>query len=172
MSGETETDISGWTVDTLHAHILRVLGDLKESLNERYATQTKAVDAAFSAAEIARQTARIEDQRAVATALLSAEKAVTKAEIAAEKRFESVNEFRAQLADQAATFVSRTEAEAYRLATEAKIEGLKVQLDKLEKRMDLAQGKSAGSAAAIAYAVTAITVVVVVINMMFFVLSK
>lgn len=172
MSGETENDESGWTVDTLNYFFQRQINDLRESLNERYATQTKAVDAAFSAAEIARQTARIEDQRAVATALLSAEKAVTKAEIAAEKRFESVNEFRAQLADQALTFVSRVEAEAYRLATEAKIDGLKVSVDKLEKRMDLAQGRNAGASTTIAYAVTAVTVVVLLINLAFFLLAK
>lgn len=172
MSGETEQDVSGWTTDTLHAHIQTQINDLRRALDERYATQTKAVDAAFSAAEIARQTARIEDQRAVATALLSAEKAVTKAEIAAEKRFESVNEFRAQLADQAATFVSRTEAEAYRLATEAKIETIKDLLDKLEKRMDLNQGKSAGSASTIGYAVTAIGVLILIINFVFFIITK
>lgn len=38
--------------------------------------------------------------------------AVLKAEDASEKRFESVNEFRAQLNDQATTFVTRRELEA------------------------------------------------------------
>ena len=47
--------------------------------------------------------------RAVLAALAAAEKAVSKAEIAAEKRFDAVNEFRGQLKDQAATFVTRTE---------------------------------------------------------------
>ncbi len=56
-----------------------------------------------------------EDQRfkaqeqAIQAALASAEKAVNKAEQAAEKRFDAVNEFRGQLKDQAATFVTRTE---------------------------------------------------------------
>lgn len=53
---------------------------------------------------------RFESQdRAVSAALAAAEKAVAKAEIAAEKRFDAVNEFRGQLKDQAATFVTRTE---------------------------------------------------------------
>ena len=43
-------------------------------------------------------------KEAVAIAMSAAEKAVTKAESASEKRFESVNEFRAQMADMQATF--------------------------------------------------------------------
>jgi hypothetical protein len=49
--------------------------------------------------------------KAVQIAMVASEKAVVKAEIAAEKRFEAVNEFRGQLADQAATFMPRAEAE-------------------------------------------------------------
>lgn len=49
--------------------------------------------------------------KAVQIAMVASEKAVVKAEMAAEKRFESVNEFRGQLADQAATFMPRNEAE-------------------------------------------------------------
>jgi hypothetical protein len=52
---------------------------LKVMLDERYATQTKALDAAFKAAE-----------QAVAVALANAEKATVKAETAADKRFECV----------------------------------------------------------------------------------
>ena len=53
----------------------------------------------------------IDQDRAVQAALNAAEKAVTKAETASEKRFDAVNEFRAQLADQAQTFIPRAEAE-------------------------------------------------------------
>lgn len=41
----------------------------------------------------------------------AAGEAVTKAEVASEKRLDSVNEFRAQLSDQAATFLTRREYE-------------------------------------------------------------
>lgn len=41
----------------------------------------------------------------------AAQEAVLKAEMASEKRFEGVNEFRAQLADQQRTFIPRIEAE-------------------------------------------------------------
>lgn len=43
--------------------------------------------------------------------LVASEKAITKAEQAAEKRFESVNEFRAALNDNQRTFIPRIEAE-------------------------------------------------------------
>ena len=112
-----------WTVETLRIHMSERLAmiesthgarleDLRAMLLERYATQTKAVDAAFVAQQTAMRTALESAERAVALALLSAEKAVTKAEAAAERRFESVNEFRSQLTDQAATFMPRTESTA------------------------------------------------------------
>jgi crotonobetainyl-CoA:carnitine CoA-transferase CaiB-like acyl-CoA transferase len=110
MSGETADRESGWTTDTLHSHVQRQIDDLRRLLDERYATQTKALDAAFAAAD-----------KAVTAALLAAKEAVNKAEAAAEKRFESVNEFRAQLSDQAATFVPRGEADARFSALDEKL---------------------------------------------------
>lgn len=87
------------------------ISDLKTMLDERYATQVKAVDAAFLAQQTAMQTALTAAETAVSKALESAEKAVIKAEISSDKRFEAVNEFRAQLADQARTFMPRSESE-------------------------------------------------------------
>lgn len=123
MSGETDDDRSAWTTDTLHAMLneqvaglRRELENLRSMLEERYATQTKAVDAAFVAQQTAMQTALTSAEKAVGVAQTAAAAAVAKAETAAEKRFDSVNEFRAQLADQATTFIPRAETEA-RLAT-------------------------------------------------------
>lgn len=70
----------------------------------------------------------------VALALTAADKAVTKAEVANEKRFESVNEFRDTLSDQAATLVSRAEHDATSAAFADKLEDLKTRLDKAEGR--------------------------------------
>ena len=106
----------GWTISTLHDHVGGQIVDLRTMLDERYATQTKALDAAFVAQQTAMRTALESAEKAVATAMIAAEKAVTKAETAAEKRFEAVNEFRGQLADQAAHFINRDEAEV-RLAS-------------------------------------------------------
>ena len=103
--------LGDWTIATLRAHFESQIANLRLMLDERYETQTKALDKAFQAQQEAMKTALESAEKAVQVALISAEKAVTKAETAAEKRFESVNEFRAQLSDQATTFLSRAEAE-------------------------------------------------------------
>ena len=86
--GRTE----GWTVDTLATHIERQLADMRSMLQERYETQTKAVDAAFLAQQTAMQTALTAAKDAVQTALAAAEKAADKALLAADKRFEVVTD--------------------------------------------------------------------------------
>lgn len=66
MPGENELRPSAWTTDTLYAHIQRQLDDLRIMLDERYATQVKAVDAAFAAQQQAMTTALAAAERAVA----------------------------------------------------------------------------------------------------------
>lgn len=62
----------------------------------------------------------------------SLELAVLKAEQATEKRFESVNEFRAQLTDQSRTFIARTEYEAGYIELTKQVEDLKTRIDKAD----------------------------------------
>jgi hypothetical protein len=59
------------------------------------------------------------------------EKAILKAETASEKRFESVNEFRATLADQQRTFMPRAEVEVMRDAMGERVGTMKEQLERL-----------------------------------------
>jgi hypothetical protein len=75
--------------------------------------------------------------KAVAAALQAQKEATTKAETAAERRFESVNEFRAQLSDQANTFMPRLEAEQ-RIAQNAE------KLSALEGRVNKTDGRATG----------------------------
>lgn len=116
MSGETEEQVSGWTVDTLHSHILAQL-NLRDKL---YAERDQAQKVAMS------------------TALAAAKEAVAKAESAAEKRFDSQNEFRGQLADQAQTFLPRAEGEV-------RIQRNSERLDELVERMSQLEGRGAGN---------------------------
>lgn len=137
-------------------------------LDERYSTQTKAVDAAFTSQQTAMQAALAAAERAVATALLSAEKAVAKAEAATDKRFESVNEFREQLREQAVLFLQRNEGLSRMDAIERaltehvarNVDQLKVIEDRLTERnsvvnnrLDLMQGRSSGVNASWGYLV-------------------
>lgn len=126
MSGETEQSVSGWTVDTLKAHFDILFAQIDLRYQQRYDAQGKALEAAMLAAE-----------KAVQTALTAAEKAGRKAETAADKRFESVNEFRAQLADQAGTFMPRAEYETSHQALEDKVGAL-------TERVNLAEGRTRG----------------------------
>lgn len=84
---------------TLREHVMALLAEMDRRFDAAIAAQDKAVQ----------------------IAMIASEKAVVKAEIAAEKRFESVNEFRGQLADQAATFMPRAEAEQRLFALGEKI---------------------------------------------------
>jgi hypothetical protein len=124
MSGETESNVSGWTVDTLKSHALAIIdcdrstalvvqNDIHEALAvqernllrlmaekdlrdaQRFEAQQKAVGDALLAAK-----------EAVQTALQSAEKAVTKAEMAADKRFDGINELRGMANDLSLRFAT------------------------------------------------------------------
>lgn len=103
MSGETEQNVSGWTTDTLKAHF--------DTLRD---TDQRNIDARFVAAE-----------ERTTLALTAADRAVVKAETATEKRFDAVNEFRATLADQAATLMPRAEAEIRLRSMSEQIEELR-----------------------------------------------
>lgn len=89
----------------------------------------------------------------MAAALLAAKEAVEKAERAAEKRFESVNEFRSQLADQAASFMPRSEAEAL-------IRGSTEKIDALTARIDKHEGGAAGISSAGTIAAAVVTALI------------
>jgi hypothetical protein len=60
-------------------------------------------------------------ERALQAAMASSEKAIIKAEAATEKRFDSVNEFRAQLKDQSLTFITRHEVDQRLSAIEKRL---------------------------------------------------
>jgi predicted mannosyl-3-phosphoglycerate phosphatase (HAD superfamily) len=72
VSGETEANISGWTVDTLHSHVLAMLRekDLRDAQR-------------FEARQLALRDALVGQEKAVNAALQAAQQAVQKAETAA-----------------------------------------------------------------------------------------
>lgn len=82
---------------------------LQRAMEAGFASQAVAVQAAFAAQEKAIAAAFAAQEKATAAALAAAKEAVAKAEVASDKRFESVNEFRGQLKDQAGTFLARPE---------------------------------------------------------------
>jgi hypothetical protein len=111
----TSNDDSPWSLETLRIYLETLIRAANESVTQRFEDRDKAVSAAFAAAK----------------------EAVAKAELAAEKRLDSVNEFRAQLSDQTATFIPRAEAEQRFVTTNDKI-------SELAARQDRNEGKSTG----------------------------
>lgn len=115
---------------------------------QRFDAQQKAIADALVAAE-----------KAVNKALEAADRAVMKAENSAEKRFESVNEFRTTLSDQAANFLTRSEAQS-------KIDAISERVGDIKTRLDTGDGgkieKHENTATMIAIGGLAISIVVAV----------
>jgi flagellar basal body-associated protein FliL len=86
------------------------------------------------------ETLFLEKEKQQEQKFVSLDRAVTKAEIATEKRFESVNEFRATLADQQRMLIPRLE---YEVAHKALLEKLEDAQDRLEKLENIKQSKTA-----------------------------
>jgi hypothetical protein len=137
---------STWTIDTLHKYTVQRIDDLVTLLDERHQSQIKATEAAFAAQQAAMRTAFDAADKAVQAALIAVEKASNKSEQASDKRFESVNEFRSQLADQTANLISRAEYSVQHKALEDKVTSLAdrvIQLElRLTSRLDLAKGSN------------------------------
>lgn len=119
----------GWTVETVLDYILAMLelrtrhvdelaARLRElieannkRLDERHRAQVTATDTEFASLRNELHSSLLALKEAVAQGMASADRAVSKAEVASEKRFEGVNEFRAQLGDSQRTLMPRAEAE-------------------------------------------------------------
>lgn len=146
MSGETEAQVSGWTVDTLHSHLSRMIDANDRRYDDRLDAAVKLIEAwreasitqhhemdvrqqqRFEAQQNAINAAITAQRAAIDAALVATDKATHKAEMANEARFASVNEFRAQLTDQAATFVSRVEFDGMALRNTDLIQSISAQL--------------------------------------------
>jgi tetrahydromethanopterin S-methyltransferase subunit G len=100
-----------------------------------------------NATAVARLTSEAIAARDAMNAMYKAQQeAISKAEIANEKRFASVNEFRAQLGDQARTFMPRAEVEVI-------LKSLDARIDKIEGRDIERMGQKFGTKEGWLYAV-------------------
>lgn len=136
-----------------------------ERLVEDLGARLIALDALTDAKFVTYRTLIDSQAEKVALALASADKAVQKAEAATEKRFESVNEFRKTLSDQAQDFVTRREYEVSRQSTVDR-------LGEVQTRLDKAEGRSTGLQSGWGYLIAGITTVVVLVNLAIYLLSQ
>ena len=99
-------------------------------------------------------------QEAVQAALASAKEAVDKAERSANDRFDSVNEFRATLADQASNFVNKNTADARFSALEEKV-------NSVYDRLNAMQAQGQGSADTWGWLIGIVGVLIALVSAMY-----
>lgn len=133
---------SRWTVETVLAHVQALREADDRRYEQRFSEQKDAVNTAFAA-----------QKEATSAALLAADRAVQKAEAASEKRFESVNEFRATLTDQQRTFIPRAEVDVIVRGVEEKINNLTKLMDESRQRETNSRAERRGVQGGWGYAV-------------------
>jgi hypothetical protein len=191
MSGETEGDVSGWTVDTLHSHIAAVIDLLRQQIERQWADERRATDIALKAHDEALKVAAVTSEKAITAALNAQKEAVGIAQTFADQRAASMNEWRRSLDDvltkamprqeaeaaiQRATeriqeivlaqqhTITRAELEAARSRDSERITELATRVTKAEALAQGAQANKAGMFAAIGAAVGLIAIIVFIAN--------
>lgn len=99
-------------------------------------------------------------EKAVQSALASADRAVAKAESASDKRFDGVNEFRSSLNDQTRTLMPRSEYEQAMKAMNEKIDILTARVNTRDDRMQGMGATVAWALAALGALSTVVTIIV------------
>jgi len=124
--------MADWTPEQVLEVLQNAMAERDVRYEQRFLAQERAVQIALegSSREFHEHLNQYRDETRVA--MEAAEKAIDKAERATELRFSSVNEFRAQLADQVNTFLPRTEAHALIDKVAERTSANNTRLDKLE----------------------------------------
>jgi hypothetical protein len=159
----------------LREDLARTIADGDQALRDHVASQIEQIRAALAAAntlEVARITGVTDASIARYTSLRSevnlinqaSETAIAKAEDATDKRFQSVNEFRAQLSDVIGRFLPREVADA-------QIAEMRLAISALTARVDRASGSHEGKAEARVVATSSAQVAIATLGLLVAVLS-
>jgi len=153
-----------------------IIGDdtvcpLHDGLVERFNTVDQKFETVFSKLDALKDQITkqfVAQDEAVASALAASDRAVNKAEVASEKRFDSVNEFRATLADQQRTLMPRAETETLFKNIGEKIESIQTALVEkisvLERSLNVGSGQKSGVKEGWGYAVGAIGLLLAIVS--------
>jgi hypothetical protein len=115
--------ISEWSIDTLYVHLSRIVEELDKRMTLDINSKFQLMNTALVAVE-----------KSAANALAASAAATQKAETAMEKRFESVNEFRGAMGDQATRFITRAEVDQRMTASDKETAGVVSRLDRIEAK--------------------------------------
>lgn len=148
MSGETEESISGWTVDTLHEHVLRMVAEHDRRYEQRFEAQEHAIKIALDSVNREFHEHLLQVERETQAAFKASEKAIDKAESSVERRLEGMNEFRAALSDSANKNLTRNEHETSTHALQDKIDvlaqSLTDKIDDVKTRVGAVEARTEG----------------------------
>ena len=142
MVGETKSDISGWTVDTLKAYVERLFEEHDRRYEQRFAAQ----------------------QQSLKDALESSSRAVDKAEGIAEKWRQNANEWRAAMSDRDKAYLTKEAADIKFISIDKIINDIQ-----LNRRTN--EGKTAGLHQGWGYLVGAFGVGLTIAMIIFYVIS-
>lgn len=131
---------------TIKEHVLQLINER----DQKYEQRLKGIDDKLEESRQAVKDAMAAANLMLETAMISSEKAILKAEASTEKRFASVNEFRAQLQDQNNTF-SRAAEVNYRF------EALEKKLDAAIEQLRVSHGREEGVASTWAIMIVIVT---------------
>jgi hypothetical protein len=140
MSGETATNVSAWTIDSLHEHYEVVLREMDKRYQQHFDSQEKAT----------------------LTALDASHRALSESKDAAEKRFVLLNELRSVVVERDATFITRAEADAISSRFSERIQELTDRLNRSEARLNVSEGRDSGFHAGWGYLIAFIGVLGVI----------
>src|SRR5580700_3457995 len=163
---------SSWTIDTVREYASHMITVVEKRLDEHNSDLEKRLMDRIHANREATVATMEASKEAVFSAMVSAKEAVNKAESANERRFESVNEFRASLADQARLQMPRLECEALFKGMGEKMETSSKQtiarVDLLSQQSIANAGKKAGIADGWGFAIGAVGLVLAVVSIVAF----
>lgn len=145
----TRPDMTGWSIETALDHMLAIVGEKDAHIRTLIDGNDKRYEERFLASQKALELGLAGTKTEIGAALVSADRAVQKAEVATEKRFESVNEFRATLDNQQRTLIPRSEVDVIKLSLEEKIAQVTKTLDEVRRGDALVGGVAQGGKAAI-----------------------
>ena len=143
-------DDCGWTVDTLREHVREILAGMMRERDDRDRLLVQIMDE--------RQAA---GYRQFDTLIASIKEQMDKQIASTDRRFEAANEFRGQLSDQAATFLTRKEYEAAHTALEKRVDDIR---DMVNRTHGERQGVRMTGSMLVA-GVSALSAVVVIVNL-------
>jgi hypothetical protein len=161
----SEPQRGGWSLETAIDYLLGVGNEKDAHLRTLIQANDRRYEERFGASQKALELGLAGTKSEISVALAASKEAVLKAENATEKRFESVNEFRATLDNQQRTLIPRSEVAVMIQGVEEKIANLTKQFDLLQSEKRERRSEEKGIQGGWGYAVGVVGFVLAIISL-------